>query len=101
MPSIFGDKVVMRFASGNRDESKFEDPYRLDLSRFPNDHITFGKGPHTCMGANLARLEMRIMFETLLPRLVSIVQTSEIVRVRSNFVNGIKRFPVRVEAKQA
>jgi cytochrome P450 len=96
-----GDKVVMWFASGNRDESKFEDPYRLDLSRFPNDHITFGKGPHTCMGANLARFEMRIMFETLLPRLVSIAQTSDIVRVRSNFVNGIKRFPVRVEAKPA
>jgi cytochrome P450 len=96
-----GDKVVVWFASGNRDESHFEDPYRLDLSRFPNDHITFGKGPHTCMGANLARFEMRIMFETLLPRLVSIAQTSDIVRVRSNFVNGIKRFPVRVEAKQA
>jgi cytochrome P450 len=96
-----GDKVVMWFASGNRDDAKFEDPYTLDLSRFPNDHMTFGKGPHTCMGANLARLEMRILFETLLPRLERIEQTGDIVRVRSNFVNGIKRFPVRVTPKAA
>ena len=94
-----GDKVVMWFASGNRDESVFTDPYRLDLSRYPNDHMTFGKGPHNCLGANLARLEIRIMFETLLPRLASIEQTGDIVRVRSNFVNGIKRFPVRTVAK--
>jgi cytochrome P450 len=94
-----GDKVVVWFASGNRDEAKFEDPYALDLTRFPNDHISFGKGPHTCLGANLARLEIRIMFETLLPRLTSIEQTGEIVRVRSNFVNGIKRFPVRVKTR--
>jgi len=96
-----GDKVVMWFASGNRDETKFDDPYTLDLSRFPNDHMTFGKGPHTCMGSNLARFEMRIIFETLLPRVVSIAQTGDIRRVRSNFVNGIKGFPVRIESKQA
>jgi cytochrome P450 len=95
-----GDKVVMWFASGNRDDSKFVDPYRLDLSRFPNDHMTFGKGPHTCMGANLARFEIRIILETLLPRVASIAQTGDIDRVRSNFVNGIKRFPVRIESKQ-
>ena len=94
-----GDKVVMWFASGNHDERKFTDPYRLDLSRFPNDHMTFGKGPHSCLGANLARLEIRILFEELLPRLASIEQTGEIERVRSNFVNGVKRFPVRVKAK--
>ena len=92
-----GDKVVMWFASGNRDEDAFSDPYGLDLTRYPNDHLTFGKGAHTCLGANLARMEMRIMFETLLPRLASIEQAGDIVRVRSNFVNGIKRFPVRVK----
>jgi cytochrome P450/ferredoxin-NADP reductase len=91
-----GDKVVMWFASGNRDDTKFEDPYSLRLDRIPNDHMTFGKGPHTCMGANLARFEMRIIFETLLPRIADIQQTGDIVRVRSNFVNGIKRFPVRI-----
>ena len=94
-----GDKVVMWFASGNRDESVFTDPYELDLTRYPNDHMTFGKGPHNCLGSNLARLEIRIMFETLLPRLESIEQAGEIVRIRSNFVNGIKRFPVRVKVK--
>ena len=94
-----GDKVVMWFASGNRDDAKFTDPYGLDLTRFPNDHMTFGKGPHSCLGANLARLEIRILFEELLPRLASIEQTGEIERVRSNFVNGVKRFPVRVKAK--
>ena len=94
-----GDKVVTWFAAGNRDPQKFVDPYRLDLTRFPNDHMTFGKGPHTCLGANLARLEIRILFEELLPRLASIEQTGEIERVRSNFVNGVKRFPVRIKAK--
>ena len=93
-----GDKVVMWFASGNRDETVFADPYRLDLTRYPNEHMTFGKGAHGCLGANLARLEIKIMFETLLPRLGSIEQAGEIVRVRSNFVNGMKRFPVRVRA---
>ncbi len=96
-----GDKVVMWFASGNRDERVFDDPYRLDLGRYPNDHMAFGKGPHGCLGANLARMEMRIMFETLLPRIASIEQAGDITRVRSNFVNGIKRFPVRVEQRAA
>ncbi len=91
-----GDKVVMWFASGNRDEAKFEDPYALRLDRMPNDHMSFGKGPHTCMGSNLARFEMRILFETLIPRIADIEQTGELTRVRSNFVNGIKRFPVRI-----
>jgi cytochrome P450 len=94
-----GDKVVIWFASGNRDDEVFTDPYRLDLTRYPNDHMTFGKGPHTCLGSNLARLEIRIMFETLLPRLASIEQNGDIVRVRSNFVNGVKSFPVRVRLK--
>lgn len=94
-----GDKIVTWFASGNRDEEKFVDPYTMDLSRFPNDHMTFGKGAHSCLGANLARLEIRILFETLLPRLESIEQAGPIDRVRSNFVNGVKRFPVRVKVK--
>ena len=95
-----GDKVVQWFAAGNRDPKKFENPYQLDLSRFPNDHMTFGKGPHSCMGANLARLEIRILFEELLPRIATIEQTGPIERVRSNFVNGVKRFPVRLTEKK-
>lgn len=94
-----GEKVVMWFGSGNHDERKFDQPDDLVLSRFPNDHMTFGKGPHVCLGANLARLEIRILFETLLPRLASIEQIGPMDRVRSNFVNGVKRFPVRVTAR--
>ena len=92
-----GDKVVMWFASGNRDEAVFDEPYRLDVTRRPNDHVTFGKGgPHFCLGNNLARMEIRLMFETLLPRIKTIDPAGEVTRVRSNFVNGIKSFPIRV-----
>ncbi|WP_148572654.1 cytochrome P450 [Nocardioides caldifontis] len=94
-----GDKVVMWFPSGNRDESVFPDPYKLDVTRTNVDHMTFGKGsPHLCLGNNLARMEIRLMFEELLPRLREIELTGEVKRVRSNFVNGIKKMPVRVEA---
>jgi cytochrome P450 len=94
-----GDKVVMWFAAGNRDPEVFADPYRFDVTRYPNDHVTFGKGsPHFCMGNNLARLEIRLMFETLLPRLKSVELAGDVRRVRSSFVNGIKSLPVRVQA---
>jgi cytochrome P450 len=92
-----GDKVVMWFASGNRDEQAFNNPYTFDVTRQPNDHVTFGKGsPHFCLGNNLARMEIRLMFETLLPRLKDIELAGDVTRVRSNFINGIKKFPVRV-----
>jgi len=92
-----GDKVIMWFASGNRDESVFDDPYTLDLTRSPNHHITFGNGgPHFCLGSALARMEITLMFEALLPRIKSIELCGDVTRVRSNFVNGIKKFPVRV-----
>ncbi len=92
-----GDKVVMWFASGNRDESVFTNPYALDVTRNPNDHVTFGKsGPHFCLGNNLARMEIRLMLETLLPRIRRIELAGDVTYVRSNFVHGIKKFPVRV-----
>jgi cytochrome P450 len=95
-----GDKVVMWFASGNRDEEIFEDPYRFDVTRTNVDHLTFGKGsPHVCLGNALARMEIRLMFTELIPRLASIELNGEVTRVRSNFINGIKKFPVRVQAK--
>ena len=95
-----GDKVVMWFASGNRDEDVFADPYRFDVTRTPNDHVAFGKGsPHFCLGNNLARLEIRLMFETLLPRIRHAELAGEVRRVRSNFVNGIKTLPVRITAE--
>jgi cytochrome P450 len=93
-----GDKVVTWFAAGNRDPGVFEDPYRMDVTRNPNEHMAFGRGgPHMCMGNALARLEIRIMFEDLLPRITGMHQTGTLDRLRSNFINGIKRFPVRVE----
>lgn len=93
-----GDKVVTWHISANRDETVFPEPFRFDLTRQPNEHVTFGPGgPHFCLGAHLAKLETKIMFEELLPRLKSIELTGPVDRMRSNFVNGIKRLPVRVE----
>jgi cytochrome P450 len=92
-----GEKVVMWYASGNRDEKIFGNPYDFDVTRADNDHVTFGKGsPHLCLGNLLARTEIRIMFEELIPRLSSIRLTGDVPRVRSNFVNGIKKLPVEV-----
>ncbi|MER6008387.1 cytochrome P450 [Nonomuraea angiospora] len=92
-----GDKVVMWYASGNRDEKVFDEPYRLDVTRTHNDHVTFGKSsPHLCLGNLLARTEIRIMFEELIPRIADIRVTGEVPQVRSNFVNGIKKLPVEV-----
>jgi len=95
-----GEKVVTWFAAGNRDPEVFVDPYRMDITRNPNEHMTFGRGgPHMCLGNSLARLEVKIMFEELLPRISGIKRTGEVERLRSNFVNGIKRFPVEVTLK--
>jgi cytochrome P450 len=95
-----GDKVVTWYISANRDEEVFPDPYRFDVTRTPNDHVTFGPGgPHFCLGAHLARLETRILFSELLPRLASIEPAGPVERIRSNFVNGLKRMPVRVRTR--
>ena len=89
--------MVTWYVSANRDDEMFDDPYRFDVTRKPNDHVTFGPGgPHFCLGAHLARLETKILFQELLPRLDSIELTGPVERIRSNFVNGIKRMPVRV-----
>ena len=94
-----GDKVTMWYASGNYDEEKFADPFRLDLGRQPNRHLTFGLGgPHFCLGAHLAKLEVRIWLEEMVPYLDRIELAGTPTRLRSNFFNGIKRLPVRVRA---
>ena len=94
-----GDKVTTWFVSGNRDETVFEDPDRFDVGRTPNPHMTFGPGGvHHCLGAHLAKMEIRITFEELLARGLEIELTSPPERLRSNFFNGIKRMPVRVRA---
>ena len=91
--------MVTWYVSANRDEETFEDPYRFDITRRnAGEHVTFGPGgPHFCLGAHLAKLETRILLQELLPRLRSIELTGPVVRMRSNFVNGIKHMPVRVE----
>lgn len=93
-----GDKVVMFYVSANFDEDHFPEPYTLDPHRSPNDHVTFGRnGPHLCLGAWLARMELRLVFEELLPRIRSVELAGPVERLRSNFISGIKRLPVRVE----
>jgi len=92
-----GDKVTTWFVSGNRDETVFENPDVFDIARNPNRHMAFGPGGiHHCMGAHLARMEVRIAFEELLPRVASIELAGPPERLRSNFFNGIKRLPVKV-----
>ena len=94
-----GDKVVIWYASGNFDEEKFVDPYRFDVGRSPNRHLTFGLGgPHFCLGAHLAKLEVKIWLEEMIPYLDRIELDGTPERLRSNFFNGIKRLPVRVRA---
>ncbi len=90
-----GDKVVFFHASANRDEDVFDDPDTFDIGRDPNPHIAFGGGgPHFCLGANLARMEIRVMFEHLLDRLPDIRQAGDVQRLQSQFINGVKHLPV-------
>lgn len=92
-----GDKVLYWFLSANRDEEMFEDPYRLDFARKPNRQLAWGQGgPHVCLGMHLARLEVRVLFQELVARIKAIEPDGPEAFVRSNFVNGIKRLPVRV-----
>ena len=91
------EKVVLFYHSGNRDESVFDEPDRFDIARAPNPHMAFGPGGiHHCMGAHLARLELRIAFEELLKRVDTIELAGQPERLRSNFFNGVKRMPVKV-----
>jgi cytochrome P450 len=92
-----GDKVLYWFASGNRDDQAFADPFRVDLARTPNRHLSFGQGgPHVCLGMWLARLEVRVLFQELAKRIRAIEPAGEQKFLRSNFVGGIKSLPVRV-----
>ncbi|MEU9025522.1 cytochrome P450 [Actinomadura sp. NPDC048394] len=92
-----GDKVVVFYASANRDAAVFADPYSFDVGRDPNPHLGFGGGgPHFCLGAHLARLELSVLFETLLDTVPNIELGGNVRRLRSSFINGIKEMPVRV-----
>ncbi|MET0459166.1 MAG: cytochrome P450, partial [Ilumatobacteraceae bacterium] len=92
-----GDKVVMWFVSADYDEAAFADPFTFDIHRSPNPQVAFGlMSPHLCLGAQLARMEIRVLLEELLPRLADIAITGPLDRLRSNFIAGIKRLPVTV-----
>jgi cholest-4-en-3-one 26-monooxygenase len=98
-PVSEGDKVVFWHVSANRDETVFPEPDRFDIGRSPNNHMAFGGGgPHFCLGANLARMEIRVMFDRLLDRLPDIRLDGDVQRLRSNFINGVKHLPVAFAA---
>lgn len=95
-----GDKVVMYYMSANRDEEVFEDPFRFDVGRTPNDHVAFGGGGvHYCLGASLARAEIRAIMRQLVERLDDVQLAGDVRRLRSDFVNGIKSMPVTFRAR--
>jgi cytochrome P450 len=94
-----GDKLSIWYVSANRDEDVFDDPFRFDIEREPNDHVAFGgPGPHFCLGASLARLELRVLFEELARRVPVLRPLGAPARLRSNIVAGIKHLPVELSA---
>jgi cytochrome P450 len=90
-----GDWMMLCYTSGNRDEAVFDNPFTFNPDRTPNNQIAFGFGGHVCLGQHLARIEMRILMEELLPKLASIELAGEPARVESVFVGGLKRLPIR------
>jgi cytochrome P450 len=90
-----GDKVVVWFSSANRDDRAFPDPDRFDVARAANDHLSFGHGPHYCIGAHLAKVQMRALFTAMFDILGEVEPAGEPVRLRSNFQNGVKHLPIR------
>jgi cytochrome P450 len=94
-PVAAGDKVVVSFASANRDEDVFAEPDAFDIDRDARAHLAFGHGPHFCLGSHLARVQMRAFFTELLGRTSWVEPAGEPVRLRSNFQRGVKRLPIR------
>jgi len=92
-----GDWMMLCYASGNRDEAVFEDPFEFRVDRKPNRHLAFGYGAHLCLGQHLAKMEMRILWEELLPRLKSVELAGEPAMSQAVFVNGPKTLPVKFE----
>ena len=90
-----GDSVMLAYPSANRDEEVFEDPFEFRVDRTRNPHMSFGHGPHLCLGQNLAKLEMKSFFSRLLPRLESIELAGDARWIETNFVGGLKSLPVR------
>ncbi len=95
-----GARMILFYCSANRDEEAFEDPFRFDVTRWPNEHTGFGApGPHFCLGANLARREIQVLFRELFTRLPDLEVSGPPERLASNFIHGIKHLPCRVTAR--
>lgn len=92
-----GDWLMLCYPSGNRDESVFENPYVFDVTRSPNKHLAFGYGAHLCLGQHLAKMEMKILWEELLPRLKSVEFAGDPKLTKANFVGGPKTLPIRYQ----
>ncbi len=90
-----GDKIVMYYSSANRDESVFDEPFLFDISRSPNPHLGFGFGPHFCLGSSLARIEIAAIFKEILSYMPNAELDGDVVRLKSNFIAGIKHLPIR------
>ena len=89
--------MTLWWASANRDCEVFDEPDVFDIRRTPNQHVAFGRGPHFCLGAALARMEMRVILEALLDRVGEFGVTGPVERVRSNKHTGIRHLPMRLE----
>jgi len=90
-----GDKVVIWHISADRDEEVFDDPYSFNIERWPNEHIAFGGGgQHFCLGANLARMELKLIFQEILERIPDMKLAGDVEILRSNFIGGVKHMPV-------
>jgi cytochrome P450 len=89
------DVLSLFYPSAARDENVFENPSVFDVTRYPNPHISFGIGEHFCLGANLARLELQVMFRQLAERMDFVELSGPVQRMRSSFVGGIKHMPIR------
>ena len=101
-PIKAGDKVSIWYISANRDEEIFDDPFRFDIKRSPNEHVAFGGGgSHFCLGASLARMEINILLEELVKRVPAPSMVGDVKRLRSNFINGIKHLPVQLASAKA
>jgi cytochrome P450 len=90
-----GENLCLFYPSANRDEEVFTDPFAFRVDRKPNPHLAFGIGEHFCLGANLARLELRVAFRQLAERLEHVERAAPVERLHSSFVGGIKRMPIR------
>lgn len=90
-----GDWLMLSYPSGNRDEAVFKDPFKFDITRSPNKHVAFGYGAHVCLGQHLGRLEMRVLWEELLPRLDKVELAGQPRLMQANFVCGPKSVPIR------